>query len=159
MYYSISTGLSRHKARFACRTKFRISNFEFPCMANRLINFGSRSRSNFSCASSVGLSQNARLGRTKSPVFTNWLEQSWKCSDKSALAWPEDSGTARKKSSSRKNNYRPMGPKNSKLKNRLMPGTIVFRRSRRCPKHICGSDLANRLMNTGPQSQPHGLAK
>ena len=32
----------------------------------------------------------------------NWLEQSWKCSDKSALAWPEDSETARQKLSSQK---------------------------------------------------------
>ncbi len=98
----MTTGLSRQEARFACRTKFRISNFEFPCMANRLINFGSRSRSNFNCASSVGLSQNARLSRTKSPVVRNWLEQSWKCSDKSALAWPGDSETAWHKLSSRK---------------------------------------------------------
>ena len=34
----------------------------------------------------------------------SWLEQSEKCSDKSALAWPEDYKTARAEASSRKKN-------------------------------------------------------
>ena len=52
-----------------------------------------------------------------------------------------------------------MGLENSKFGNRLMRGRIVFRRSRRCPKHVRGSDLANQIVNTGAQSQVSGLAR
>ena len=103
-----------------------------------------------------------RRTRTKGPVFMSWLEQSEKCLDKYALAWPVDYESAQPEASSRKQIIRSMGldmgPENSKSRNRLGPGRIVSRRSRRCPKHVQGSDLANMLMNTGAQSQVSGLA-
>ena len=36
---------------------------------------------------------------------------------------------------------------------------IVFRRSRRCPTHVRGSNLANQILTTGAQSQVNGLAR
>ena len=51
------------------------------------------------------------------------------------------------------------GPNNSKFENPVRTGKVVFRRSRRCPKHVRGSDLANRLMTTRGQSQVSGEAR
>ena len=76
--------------------EFRISS-ESTARTNRPLNFDSRSRSNFSCASSVGLSQNVRLGRTKGPWITKWLEKTAHCLYEFIWKWAADSENARAK--------------------------------------------------------------
>ena len=52
----------------------------------------------------------------------SWMEQSEKCSDKSALAWPEDYESARHKLSSREKKYSTYGARKFKVEKSTYAG-------------------------------------
>ena len=86
----------------------------------------------------------------------SWLEQFEKCSHKYVLAWPVDYESARHESSSREQEKSTYGGPKFKVKISTYAGKDRLQEVQEVFKHFGGSDLANRLMNTGAQSQVSG---